>query len=307
MRIDLDGVTELRFADGAPVRGASAVAALGDGYLVVQDDATHGAWFRGTAATAVRLLPPVDGLETFEEAAGTKHLKPDLEAACPVEVDGGAALLALGSGSSPGRMRGVLVRLDGVTPRTAAADLTPLYDAVATALGVDAGVLNLEGACVVGPVLRWFHRGLPSAGHPSGSVDLDLAATVEAILGRRPAGSVPVGGPRWYDLGEVAGVGLAVTDAVLLPDGALVLSAAAEDAPNVRDDGPVVGSVLVLLDADRVDVAPLPLVGGRVAKVEGLMALEPPTTGGADLRLRAVVDVDDPQAASLELRLRVRR
>ncbi len=84
MEIVLEGVRELRFTDGAPVRAASGVARFGDGFLVAQDDATHAAWFSDGPATPVRLLPPSEGRDTFDEASGTKHLKPDLEAACEV-------------------------------------------------------------------------------------------------------------------------------------------------------------------------------------------------------------------------------
>lgn len=289
MRIEVEGVEELRFPDGSPVRAASAVAPLGDGFLVVQDDATYGAWFRGGSAAAVRLLPPVAGLDRFEEASGTKHLKPDLEAACVVSRPDAPALLMLGSGSSPARMRWSWVRLAGGEPEVEVADMAHVYGAAAAALGVDADVLNLEGACPVGDgVVRWFHRGMPSAGLPSGSVDLDPVT-----------GSVCA--PRSYDLGEVDGIGLAITDAVTLPGSAILVSAAAEDSPNPRDDGPVVGSALVRIEADAVvDAAPLPLVRGSVAKVEGLMVLGAAATA---IRLLAVVDVDDPEVPSLALRL----
>lgn len=293
MHIELAAaVEELRFPDGSPVRAASAVAPLGDGFLVVQDDATHGAWFRGGSAAAVRLLPPVEGLDHFEEATGTKHLKPDLEAAVVVpEPDGRPALLLLGSGSSPARMRWSRLRLVDGDPSVEVLDRSPLYGAVAGLLGVDLDVLNMEGACVVDGALRWFHRGLPSAGLPSGSVDLDLATG-------------EITGPRSYDLGEVDGVGLAITDVVALADGATLVSAAAEDSPNPRDDGPVVGSALVRIEDDVVvDVAPLPLVRGEVAKVEGLMLLDP--AAADDVRLLAVVDVDDPAVPSLALSLRL--
>ena len=304
MQIDLEDVTELRFSDGSPVRAASAVARFGDGFLVAQDDATHGAWFRDGAATAVRLLPGVQGLETFEDASGTKHLKPDLEAACEVVVDGQPAVLLLGSGSSAARMRWSLLRLEAGQPWTTAADMEPLYAAVAAALSVEADALNLEGACVVGETLRWFHRGLPSADLPSGSVDLDLSAAIAAALGRREAGTVEVRDPRRYELGDVAGIGLAVTDAVRLAGDTILLSATAEDSPNPRDDGPVTGSALIRLRGHAVDdVAPIPLVAGRASKVEGLMLLDDDTTVR---RLLAVVDVDDPTAPSLGLTLRVR-
>ena len=58
------------------------------------------------------------------------------------------------------------------------------------------------------------------------------------------------------------------------------------------------------LDGDAVeDVTPLPLVDGRVSKVEGLMLLD--ADDARTLRLLAVVDVDDPPFPSLAVRLRV--
>jgi hypothetical protein len=114
---------------------------------------------------------------------------------------------------------------------------------------------------------------------------------------------VPVQEPRVYDLGEVEGVGLAVTDAIALPDGRVLLSAAAEDTPNAVDDGPVVATALALVDgADVLAVAPIPEVDGQVHKVEGL-ALR--GFRGGRVSLLAVVDDDDPDAPSSELDLAV--
>ena len=119
--------------------------------------------------------------------------------------------------------------------------------------------------------MRWFNRGNLAAGVRSGSVDVPLDALVAAVLGRADAGAVPLGQPRSYDLGEVEGVGLAVTDAIALPDGRVLLSAAAEDTPNAVDDGPVVATALALVDGEEVlAVAPIPEVDGRVHKIEGL-------------------------------------
>ncbi|WP_322921711.1 DUF6910 family protein [Nocardioides renjunii] len=304
MDVELLSADRLRFDDGTPVRAASAVAALGDGHLVVSDDATHAAWFRRGTATSVRLLPPVAGHELFDEASGTKQLKPDLETACRVEVDGSPALLVMGSGSSPARMRWCLVRLEDDRPASVVADMADTYASVAAALDVHADVLNLEGACLVDGTLRWFHRGLPSAGLPSGSVDLDLAAALSVLLGRSGAADLTPTRPVPYDLGTAEGVGLAVTDVVALPGGDLLASAAAEDSPNVRDDGPVVASALARIRGDRVvDVVPLPELDGSVIKVEGLMVLE---ADEEQATLLAVTDVDDPDAASWEARLRVR-
>jgi len=303
MQVELESAERLSFTDGSPVRAASAVARLGTGFLIAQDDATHAAWRRDTGVEPLRLFAPIDGHDVFDEASGTKDLKPDLEAACVVEVDGVPGVLLLGSGSSPLRMRSALVRLHAGEPHVATADLTPLYGVVGDALGVDADALNMEGACVIGDVLRWFHRGLPSAGLPSGSVDLELAAALAAAVGAGSAGDVAVSDVRSYDLGEVEGVGLAVTDAVALADGAVLVSAAAEDAPNARDDGPVVGAALVRIeDRDVTGHAVLPQLEGQVCKVEGLTLLEQDEAG---VRVLGVVDADDPSAPSRAVRFRV--
>jgi hypothetical protein len=303
VRISVGDVRALRFDDGTPVTAASAVAPLGDGWLVAQDDSTSAAWWRPGSVTPVRLVPPVEGHDRFSEAAGTKRLKPDLEVACPAEVDGRPAVLLLGSGSTARRMRGVLVSLDHGQPVARAAELAPLYSLVAQRLGLRGDQLNLEGAGRFGGTVRWFHRGNLAAGVRSGSVDVPLAGLVDAVLGRTDPAAIPVEHPRVYDLGEVAGVGLAVTDAVALPDGRLLLSAAAEDSPNAVDDGPVVAAALALVDGDTVlDVGAVPEVDGRVLKVEGL-ALRAARNG--EVQLLAVVDDDDPIRPSTVLELHV--
>ena len=275
------------------MRAASAVAPFGDGWLIVQDDATHAAWKRPDGIRPVRVVEAVGAYETFSTAAGTKHLKPDFEAACAVS-DG---VRLLGSGSTDARMRVSLVTLGADGPACRVTDLAPAYRRVADALGLGAGGLNLEGACLLGDRLRWFQRGNAAAGVPSAGVDVGLPGLVGA-------GPVEVGEVSTYDLGTVHGVTLAITDAVALPGGRVLGSAAAEDTPNAVDDGPVVGAVMALLD-DRgvIDVAPVPESGSGAFKVEGLAVLEVTPDG---LRLLAVVDADDPDAASAELSLRLR-
>ena len=294
LQAEVRSATVLRFDDGAPVRAASAVTAYAGGWLVVQDDATHGAWWCGDSISRVRVFPAVEGHDVFAEADGTKHLKPDLEAGCP--VPGG--VLLLGSGSTPRRMRAALLR--GPDQPVAVADLTPVYADVCSAMGLDPELLNLEGACVAGQALRWFHRG--AADVPSMSVDLPLDALLSCF---QAAAEVPVTGLRTYDLGAADGVALAVTDAIALDDGTVLVSAAAEDTPNPYDDGPVVASALALLDDDGVRaMTRLPEVSGEVLKVEGLA----PRGVRADrLEVLAVVDVDDPETASTALVLDVRR
>jgi hypothetical protein len=298
LQAEVLSATVLRFDDGSPVRAASAVTAYEGGWLVVQDDATHGAWWTGDAVRRVRVFPAVEGHEVFGSAEGTKHLKPDLEAGCP--VPGG--VLLLGSGSTPRRMRGA--RLRGPDSPVAVADLTPVYAAVCSAMGLDPELLNLEGACVAGHSLRWFHRG--AAEVPSMSVDLPLDALMSCFRDvGEAAAEVPVTGLRTYDLGTAEGVALAVTDALALDDGTVLVSAAAEDTPNPYDDGPVVASALALLDDDGVRaMTRLPEVRGEVLKIEGLAPRKIRADG---LEVLAVVDADDPELPSTALVLDVRR
>ncbi|MDA3041066.1 MAG: hypothetical protein O3C27_16355, partial [Actinomycetota bacterium] len=107
---------------------------------------------------------------------------------------------------------------------------------------------------------------------------------------------------RTYDLGTLDGVGLAITDALALPDGRIILSTAAEDTTNAIDDGPVVGAALALVVVDIVTaVAPLTVSGGP-QKVEGL-ALR--SIGRHEAELLAVVDSDDQASPSLALDITV--
>lgn len=302
MRLELESSESLRFDDGSPVRSASAVAPFAGGWLVVQDDATHAAWWRGGSVSAVRVVEPVDGWEVFSAVAGTKMLKPDFEAAAAVTVDGGEGVLLLGSGSTSARTRASLIVVGEDGPRFTVTELAPVYHDVATAMGLRADQLNLEGACVIGDRLRWFQRANLAAGAPTVCCDLSLVGLLAATTGtvRR----IDLGGVRHYDLGEIQGVSLAVIDAVALPHGRMLVSAAAEDTTNAVDDGQVVGSAVALLDDERViATAPIPPGPAGPYKVEGLALTEQTADG---LRLLAVTDADDPTTASQLLRLRLR-
>ena len=291
----------LTFASGDPVRAASAVTRINDRWLIAQDDATHAAIWRDGAAEALRLFPSIDGAETFSDSDGNKKLKPDVESACTVEVGGRETALLLGSGSLTARMRAATVTHDRGEWTVAAADLSPLYERVATALDLPLTALNLEGACVVGSSLRWFQRG-HAADVASAGVDVDLASLMATMDGDAKAGDVPVGGVTRYDLGDIDGVTLAITDAATLPDGRIIVSAAAEDAPNAVDDGPIVGSAIAIIDGAQVaEVMPLPVSpDGEAWKVEGV-AVRSATQ--KDVQLLAVVDQDDPGQPSLALGL----
>lgn len=303
MQVDVIGSGRLRFDDGNPVRAASGIARLGDGWLVAQDDSTFGAWWRPGSTTPLRLFPPIDGHDHFSEAAGTKKLKPDLEAACEVTVSGRDGALLLGSGSTGRRMRAALALHDGGANRVHAADLTELYRRVAAAFGLQLDQLNLEGATVHGEVLRWFNRGNLQAGIADQSIDVDLTTLLAVLLGEADPASVDVANVTRFAIGSVGDVGLAVTDAVALPDGTTLISAAAEDTPNAVDDGPVVAAALAVKGANGVvALAAIPHIDGGPQKVEGLALGEITATGATVL---AVVDADEPDMPSLHLTLAI--
>lgn len=320
LTIEVEQVRPLVFTDGSPVRAASGMARFAGGWLVVQDDGTHAAFVNPDGAVAsLRIFPPVEGLDHFAEHDGTKHLKPDLEAACEVPTSTGSAVVVLGSGSTAARCRGALISSAVGDPSVTWADLGPLYQQAMAVLGLDPAQVNFEGLSVGRPdgrTLRWFNRGNGALGIGSASVEIDCQALVDAIEGRIPAGEVAVGAPVWHELGSAGGVALSVTDAVWLGGaaggGAILISSAAEDTPNNVDDGPVVGTALSILAGPEGRVVHhglVPLVDGQVPKIEGLALLQGPgPDAGAErgeLRVLAVVDADDALIPSSELVLRV--
>jgi hypothetical protein len=241
-------------------------------------------------------------VETFSAAAGTKMLKPDFEAATAVTIDGSEGVLILGSGSSGARTRASLIVADEDGPRFRVAELAAIYHDVAAAMGLRTDQLNLEGACVIGDRLRWFQRANVAAGAPTMCLDLSLAGLLAATGGS--ANRTDIGRVRHYDLGHIQQVALAVTDAVALPQGRMLVSAAAEDTSNAIDDGQVIGSALALLDDEQV-IATVTIPPGPAGpyKIEGLALTERTADG---VRLLAVTDADDPTAASQVLQLRLR-
>ena len=125
------------------------------------------------------------------------------------------------------------------TPRVA--DMTDLYGVVAEALQV--------------PLTLSTSRGRASSAVPRGSIAVyPLRAPLPASTSSWPtcwrgprslgAGASRRRLPSRYDLGSIAEVGIAITDAVALPGHGVLCAAAAEDSPNTRDDGPVMASAL---------------------------------------------------------------
>ncbi|HUP92375.1 MAG TPA: hypothetical protein VM074_09025 [Solimonas sp.] len=230
---------------------------------------------------------PLDRLALFDDPPlpdkpkVRKRVKPDLEAlACLPD----GALLALGSGSRPTRLRAAWIAPSLECRRTI--DLAPLYAALAAQIAD----LNIEGAVVHGDELLLAHRGNSAQGC-SAIVRLDLA-TVMAGIGQGAVSAAALSGIVALDLGRVDGVALAPTD-LALHDGAVWLSAAAENTANPFDDGACHGSALGRLgDGFRLE---------RIDPIDGPWKIEGLTRGGDGWLM--VADADDPAAMAPLLRL----
>lgn len=216
------------------------------------------------------------------DPAARKREKPDFEALCPW---GGDGLLALGSGSRANRQAGVVIHVseDMSSATCSEFSLAPLHAALAARVPE----LNLEGAAEWGEHLVLLQRG-NGAGNRSALIRLDRAGVAATVAARAAWTADLVRDIAFIDLGELAGVPYSVTDATALPDGGLLLTAAAEDSRDTYADGACLGSALVRLD-------PPHQLGWRVAfpgphKFEGV-AVAP---DGDRVRVYLVADADDP-------------
>jgi hypothetical protein len=252
------------------VAAASGLCRIGDELIVVADDelTLHRYGLDGSARGVIALLPG----SLPDEARARKRAKPDFEALAALP-DG--RLLAVGSGSAPGRERAAWIDLAAGVARIV--DLVPLYAALRGRIDP----LNVEGACVVGDALLLFTRRTGRAGENT-LVRLDLDATLAALdAGRLDAALVR--GVEPVELPHVGGAPLGFTDAAPWRGGALY-AAAAEVTDDPVEDGACVGCELGWIDP-----------GGRVAwrePVEPCVKLEGITVD-PDGVVHVVADGDD--------------
>jgi hypothetical protein len=303
--------TALYYAEGADpsmdrpahVRAGSGLAAVPGGIAVVQDDANFIAVVApGNARVHALPLPTGEGgLRQFDARRGNKKYKLDLEACVAVDTDAGTLLLALGSGSKRRREQVVLVRgWEAQRPEVALVHAPRLYERLRREKAFAGSELNVEGAVFLGDRLRLFGRGngeVRDGVRPvNATCDLDwltLLAHLDAPDHRPPP---PPTNIRPFDLGSLGGVPLTFTDAAVR-GGSVLYAAAAEASPDATRDGRVTGSAIgVIDDAGRARWTPLLDGSGApfVGKVEGVAAAE-----GFGDRVYAVVDADDPDAASI--------
>jgi hypothetical protein len=296
--------TPLLYAEGADpgqdrpahVRAGSGVAWVGDRLAVVQDDAAFLALVDPVTADvrAVALEAAEGGVRQFDDERGNKHLKADLEACVTVPHEGAEVLLAFGSGSTPVRERILVARwLETDDPSVKLVDARSLYTLLRAERRFSGSEMNVEGAALVGSMVRLFNRGNGAARDGrlpvDASCDLPLAALLAYLAD--PSGSPPpLSNVVQHDLDAIDTLRLGFTDAAARA-GTVYFSAAAEDSPDATRDGRVAGSVLGYLDEHGgrwtllQDAAGAPFEG----KVEGIAFWRDRPD-----RLWAVVDADDP-------------
>ncbi|RDV06172.1 hypothetical protein DXH95_01670 [Sphingorhabdus pulchriflava] len=248
---------------------ASGMVRFGNRIFVVADDDVHLATFNGSdAGRLIGLLP--DALP--HDAKARKKAKPDFEILLALD---GNRLLALGSGSTERRMRGVIVDVYKPSP-TILLDLTPLIAAISMLVPE----VNLEGGVIDGDRLLLFNRGNMAA--PATQV---IETSVVATLSGSAA---KVRLARELDFPDIQGVPLTATDACQLEDGCFLLSAVAEATDNSYADGALAGAGVVLLDHE-LNVIAVEFVEPSV-KIEGIVAKR--VEDG--IEFFCVTDADDP-------------
>jgi hypothetical protein len=235
----------------AHVRAASGITRFNNQFAVVQDDAYFLALVNTSTGMADAIPYPVDnGVRQFSEAQGNKKKKADLE--CIFTLPDGRAV-ALGSGSNKHRRRGIV--FDDVPTWF---DASSLYRCLEENTDFSGSQMNLEGATVVGEVLRLFQRG---NGAPDGdllpvnaTIDLPLEPLLSYIKRCTKDDDVswkhPLPKPVVYSLGTLESVRLGFTDATTRNDNTVVFLAAAEDSADVIQDGGCTGSVVGFIAQD---------------------------------------------------------
>ena len=263
-------------ASGHPfLSAASGLVQIGETLCVVGDDEQHLALFNQHDDGPGRLIRLLPG-DLPRKKKKRKAVKPDFEILFQLPDSG--LLCAMGSGSTPQRVRGAIIDIDagGVT----LLDLQPLFAALAPLVAE----INLEGAVVRGDRLLLFNRG--NMANPETCI---FETALNAVTGYEPAQVVLV---KTLALPMIDGVPLTVTDACSLEDGHILLSAVAEVTDDSYADGDIVGAAIILLDTrlDVVRVEPLE----PICKIEGISARR--TEAGVELL--CVSDGDDPDAPS---------
>jgi hypothetical protein len=281
---------------------ASGLVRAGAFLYVAADDENHIGVFPAQGEADGWLVRVFDGELPLPHKL-RKASKRDPEALTRLPAFAGfpsGALLAWGSGSRSSRRSGALLALDAegaLVGAAASIDLGPLYEALESRFPE----LNIEGAVVSGADIVLLQRG-SRKGPENACIRLPLGDLFSPSGRELRAPDREALTVQTVELGVVAGVALAFTDAAALPDGRIVFTAVAENAKDSYEDGPCAGSAIGLIDVGGTVEWMRLLEGGP--KVEGVHA----EVHGDAIHLLMVTDADDASvpaqllAAQVDLR-----
>lgn len=257
------------------IAAASGIVLLEQRLYVIADDLLTLAVYdlQGVRKQSITLLSG----ELPDEHAARKAAKPDFEALVSMP-DG--SLLALGSGSTQRRQRGVWVQQVSTAPNNVVVDLGELYGRLARELPE----LNIEGGAVFDSHLYLCSRG-NGARRENALIKLDLGHVL-ASLARQRLTADSVLSIHQVHLPELAGVPLSLTD-LTVHEARLAFSAAAEASANTYDDGACAGSVIGRLSSEGIATELVTIASDL--KLEGICSAGTRT-------LYAVADADDANA-----------
>lgn len=267
---------------------ASGMWIVGDTLYVVADDELVLGVFSMLDTQPGCTLTIISG-ELPKDAKHRKAAKPDFESltclpACPAYPYG--ALLALGSGSTEQRKRGMLWPFNAEQQLSESAQLFNLQ-ALYYPLEQVFADLNIEGVVIQGDCLKLWQRA-NNQHRDNAVIEYNLQDLYAVIHAKSDTLNLQPQRIDYYDLGEVAGVPLTFTDAYALEDGACVFTAAAENTDNSYLDGECVGAAIGLIDAERQLRWLRPVL--PVYKLEGISAKQVDD----QLQIYLVSDADNP-------------
>lgn len=308
----------MRYAAGADprldrpahVRAASGITWVGSRLAVIQDDANFLALVDPATGVAEALALPAGpgGLRHFDDGRGNKADKMDLEALARVPGAEGSLLVALGSGSTPGReWVALFAGLESSKPSVRLHQASDFYAKLRVAAHFAGSELNVEGLLHDGERLRLYGRGNGAARGDVGAVNASCEVEWASLLAHleRPAETAPpeLANVVQYELGVIDQVRLAFTDvapgwahvrAAEAEGGVVLYTAAAEASPDATRDGDVAGSAIGIIEhrfgGGAARWTPLRDASGDplALKVEGLVL-----GAVAPNQLFVVVDHDD--------------
>lgn len=292
--LDLNYIRDLTLSTpvqvGRPnyLAAASGLVKVGNYLYVVGDDENHLGVFKANSNEAGTLIRLLEGDLPLEYEA-RKAAKADFEVllALPsfAQYPQGA-LLALGSGSKKTRRWGVLLSLDSsgqIQGTPTIINLEPLYKALKESFEV----VNIEGAFIQDNNFYLLQRGNKAVDAGNALIQLDLATVLNGIAQDQIIHARALKKITPYTIGMIKDVPLCFTDAVALPNGGWLFSAAAEATDNAYNDGEYLGGAIGIVNTEGT-IIQLGYIDTQY-KVEGIHANLVDNT----LQLLLVTDADN--------------